>query len=119
MSVGEDGRAALETDQPAVRRALLDPAGDRDYFVYLTNRKVPLAGPCRDLTELSMDVLDGHFGMGYSNLWVLRRHCAYTGTEWIDLATGSMESQVHTPRDCGGRGEPHFVLLAMGDWPGP
>lgn len=113
MSGDEGGPGELDGAQRAVGEALLDVSDDREYFIYLTNRGDPLAGPWSDLSELSWDMLSERFPMGYTNLWILRRHAVYANSEWVELPAAAA-----APDRCDGPDSPHFVLLAMGDWPG-
>jgi hypothetical protein len=108
-SVVDEWSVELEREQLSTRRALLDPADDRPYFVYLTNRRAPLAGPSADLSAFSHGALAQRFGMGYTNLWVLQRCAVYAGRSWVELPLSASDDR---PSD------PSYVVLAMGEWPG-
>jgi hypothetical protein len=112
----EEWSAELEREQLAIREALLDPADDRPYFVYLTNRKAPLAGPRADLSEFSHGALTRRFNMGYTNLWVLQRCAVYAERSWVELPLTVPADPARN--DDGGPDDPTYVLLAMGHWPG-
>jgi hypothetical protein len=110
-----EGDLERDREQWAICEKLLDPADEREYFVYLTNRKWPLTGPTADLSEFSYGALFDRFDMGYTNLWVLQRYAVYADSEWRELRCTAAPR--HSRAECADPGSPHFVLLAMGDWP--